>query len=272
MIKKLLFSGVLLSSMFFANAQVQVWKDDFNDEDLSDWTLIDADDDGYNWGDVFQIQNSAGTPVTPISLISRSWQTVPLTPDNWAISPAINIEGAGGALTLSWITQVAAQSWDMEKFSVYVATTPDQAALLASPVQVTKTLGVGTNAGTPVNHTLDLSSFLGQPQIYVAFRHWDTTDMDFLSVDDVTVTATTLATSDVNKTKLSIYPNPTTDVLNIKSDSKVKSADIYDISGKLVKSVEVADGKINVQELANGSYVLKVSSEKGATSHKFIKK
>ena len=274
MIKKLLFAGALALAFNSMNAQVQIWKDDFNDEDISDWTLYDEDGDGFMWGDIFEIRDEDQNPVTPVSLISRSWQQAPLTPDNWAVSPAIDISKAQGTLTLSWITQVAAQSWDQEKYAVYVSTSPDMAALLASPVKVTETLGQGTNAGTPVNHTLDLSSFIGQPQIYVAFRHFDCTDQDFISVDDVTVTATSLmAVSDVNKKSVSIYPNPTTEVLNLNVNSKVNSADIYDLSGKLVRNVTVSsDKKVNVKDLRNGTYVLKVNTEAGSTSHKFIKK
>lgn len=274
MIKKLLFAGALALAFNTMSAQVQVWKADFNDEDISDWTLYDDDGDGFMWGDIFQITNTGGTAVTPVSLISRSWQQVALTPDNWAITPAIDISKAQGTLTLSWITQVAAAAWDLEKYSVYVSTSPDQAALLASPVKLTETLGQGTNAGTPINHTLDLTSFIGQPQIYIAFRHFDCTDQDFLSLDDVTVKATSLlAVSDVTKNAVSIYPNPTTEVLNVNVNSKINSADIYDISGKLVRNVTLsADNKVSVQDLKNGTYVLKVNTEAGSTAHKFIKK
>lgn len=274
MIKKLLFAGALALAFNTASAQVQVWKADFNDEDISTWTLYDDDGDGFMWGDIFQVQDDEENPVTPVSLISRSWQGAPLTPDNWAVSPAIDISAAQGTLTLSWITQVAAASWDLEKYSVFVSTSPDQAALLASPVKLTQTLGQGTNAGTPVNHTLDLTSFIGQPQIYVAFRHFDCTDQDFLSVDDVTVSATSLlAVSDVKKNAVSIYPNPTTEVLNLNVSAKVNSADIYDLSGKLVRNVSVSsDNKVNVKDLRNGTYVLKVNTEAGSTAHKFIKK
>lgn len=250
---------------------MQVWKDDFNDEDVSDWTRYDDDGDGFNWGEIFQITNSSGTPVTPVSLISRSWQEVALTPDNWIISPPIDIRGAGGTLTLSWITQVAAASWDMEHYSVYVGTSPDRAVLVDSPVSVTTTLGQGTNAGTPVSHTLDLTALINEPTIYVALRHYDCTDQDYLSVDDITVTATTMAVSNASKNSLSIYPNPATDVVNIKTDSKVNSVEVYDLAGKKI-NVNFADNKVNVADLAKGNYILKVNDDKGSSTLKFIKK
>lgn len=271
MIRKLLFASILGGFFALSNAQVQVWKDDFNDEDVSDWTRYDDDGDGFNWGDLFQVTNDSGTPVTPVSLISRSWQGVPLTPDNWIISPPIDIRGAGGTLTLSWITQVAAASWDMEHYSVYVGTSPDRAVLVDSPVSVTTTLGQGTNAGTPVSHTLDLTALINEPTIYVALRHYDCTDQDYLSVDDITVTATTMAVSNASKNSLSIYPNPATDVVNIKTDSKVNSVEVYDLAGKKI-NVNFADNKVNVADLAKGNYILKVNDDKGSSTLKFIKK
>ncbi|WP_452225384.1 T9SS type A sorting domain-containing protein [Lacinutrix chionoecetis] len=180
---------------------VTYFSDDFNDEDISDWTLTDSDGDGNNWGDIFAVGDGAGGFVTPVSLISRSWQNnVPLTPDNWVVSPAIDLSSASGVINLSYITQVAAQSWDEEKYSVHVGTTNDISVLVNSATSLTEVLGDAGNTGTPTPHIIDISALAGQPQVYVAFRHWDCTDEDFLSIDDVAVMGdvTTSIQTDVN--------------------------------------------------------------------------
>lgn len=41
--------------MLFGYSQSTIWMVDFNDEDLSDWTLIDADMDGNNWETCFKL-------------------------------------------------------------------------------------------------------------------------------------------------------------------------------------------------------------------------
>lgn len=74
-----------------------------------------------------------------------------------------------------------------------------------------------------------------------------------------------------------VYPNPVTEVLNVKSkDSKVSSISISDLSGKAVKTVLINDKKnnvsINVSELSAGNYILIIDTEKGKFSKKFIKK
>lgn len=162
--------------------------DDFNDQDVSDWTRYDVDGDGKQWADIFFVPDANNNPVTPISLISRSWQVNPLTPNNWIVSPAINLSTATGAVALTWKVQCAAAAWDLEKYSVYVATSSDMASLMASPVTFSEVYDDPANAGTSYLRTLDVSSLAGQT-IYVAFRHHDVTDNDFISIDDIRVAA-----------------------------------------------------------------------------------
>lgn len=83
---------------------------------------------------------------------------------------------------------------------------------------------------------------------------------------------TLLATSDVaKKSTVSVYPNPATDVINVKSDNKISQISIYDASGKTVKTT--AETTINVENLAKGSYVVSIKYADGTTeSKKVIKK
>ncbi len=183
--KKLLFLASMMALPFFGNAQTY-FSDNFDDEDVSDWTRYDVDGDGLHWADYFQVTDGAGTPVTPISLISRSWQQTPKTPNNWIISPAVNLTSATGNIVLSWKVQCSASQWDQEHYSVYVGTSSDMASLEASSVTFSETYDDPADAGTQYTRTLDVSSFAGQT-IYIAFRHHNVTDMDFISIDDVTV-------------------------------------------------------------------------------------
>ena len=69
---------------------------------------------------------------------------------------------------------------------------------------------------------------------------------------------------------LSIYPNPTTSVLNIKMDSNLKSATIYSILGK--KVLETTSNNINTSNLNSGLYLIKIASENGSVAtKKFMK-
>lgn len=89
----------------------------------------------------------------------------------------------------------------------------------------------------------------------------------FLAVEDVEL-----------KSKLKLFPNPVTDEMTLRIDNSVilKKLSVYDINGK--KSMEQTDfdaqilqQKINVSQLPSGIYFLKVESQEGVTSLKFVK-
>ena len=84
-----------------------------------------------------------------------------------------------------------------------------------------------------------------------------------------------LAVNQVSNADFSVYPNPTNNVLNIKFSeykTEIKTAVIYDLSGRIVQSVAVSNQSINVKSLANGTYILVVKDVDGKQfSQKFIK-
>lgn len=81
-----------------------------------------------------------------------------------------------------------------------------------------------------------------------------------------------LAVSDVaKKSFVSVYPNPATEVINIKSDKKITEVSIYDAAGKIVKTT--AETSINVENLAKGAYIVSIKYVDGSKeSTKVIKK
>ena len=78
-----------------------------------------------------------------------------------------------------------------------------------------------------------------------------------------------LAVNDINKTKISIFPNPSSDFINIKSDEEIRSIKIYDIKGSLVKSDN--NSKIDISAFQKGDYVISIETRSGIETKKFIK-
>ncbi|MBI3511287.1 MAG: T9SS type A sorting domain-containing protein [Bacteroidetes bacterium] len=74
---------------------------------------------------------------------------------------------------------------------------------------------------------------------------------------------------------LSISPNPSSSLLTIKNNSSLKNISIYDLSGKLCRSVEVNDQQqeiiISVADLSSGEYLIVGLNDKQRFSSKFIK-
>jgi len=72
-----------------------------------------------------------------------------------------------------------------------------------------------------------------------------------------------------------LYPNPANGVLNItsKQNIELQSISIYNVLGQMVVSVPNAKGVngVDVSNLSNGNYFIKVVSDKGTSNAKFIK-
>ncbi|MFZ4930441.1 T9SS type A sorting domain-containing protein [Chryseobacterium sp. Mn2064] len=84
----------------------------------------------------------------------------------------------------------------------------------------------------------------------------------------------TLAVNEASakNTQVSVYPNPAKETVNFKNADKIKVVDIYDATGRKVKSVQVNGENINVQDLRTGSYYLEIQLKDGSTSYeKLIK-
>ncbi|WP_300564983.1 T9SS type A sorting domain-containing protein [Flavobacterium sp.] len=82
-----------------------------------------------------------------------------------------------------------------------------------------------------------------------------------------------LSTEDFSATTFSVYPNPTRDFLNLKNDMNlsIDMISIFDLTGKKVFEQKGNNASINVQPLANGIYMIQISSEGRSFQNKFIK-
>jgi hypothetical protein len=71
---------------------------------------------------------------------------------------------------------------------------------------------------------------------------------------------------------VSIYPNPANNVVNINSDTQLKTVRIVNYTGQVVYTENVSGNtlSINTSDLATGIYVLQFESESGWTSQKLI--
>lgn len=116
-----------------------------------------------------------------------------------------------------------------------------------------------------------LAAYAGQTNVQVRFQYTGN-DADAVAIDDVQVLGSgTLSTSEISsKTKTSISPNPTKGEVNIKTDKKIKSSTILDMSGKSVMNTN--SEKLNISSLPKGIYLIKVEFADGtSTTEKVIK-
>lgn len=90
----------------------------------------------------------------------------------------------------------------------------------------------------------------------------------------LTMAASTLSTNEIaaNSKKVNLYPNPAKTTVSFKNFDKIKSVDIYEATGRKVKSVKPEGESISVEDLRSGSYYLEIQLKDGSTSYeKLIK-
>ncbi|NBW30803.1 MAG: T9SS C-terminal target domain-containing protein [Flavobacteriales bacterium] len=98
-------------------------------------------------------------------------------------------------------------------------------------------------------------------------------------VEDYTVNITTSGASllENDLSAITIYPNPSSDILNIdlsSANEEVKSISIVDITGKLIQTIDVHENtyiSLNVSSLASGLYHVMISSASNSIVRQVVK-
>ena len=153
----------------------------FEDEGCpSGWLNIDDDGDSYDWNCswIHEVYNGSECAASA-SYINDIGA---LNPDNWLISPALDFTGYNSIMLSYW---VAAQDpdWPSDHLEVWVSTTGTDIADFTDQVEdYTETDDIWKQ------RTVDLSSYAGET-IHLAWRHCECTDMYWIKIDDIKVTA-----------------------------------------------------------------------------------
>jgi hypothetical protein len=156
--------------------------EDFENGLPDTWTIIDNDGDGNNW---YSLNTSAEYCHSGTGLVtSASYSGNALTPDNWLITPQLDLQG-----TLSVWLRGQDPSWAEEHFAIYVSTTGNNVADFT-----TELVGETVATGDYLEYTADLGAYAGQTG-YIAIRHFNITDMFRLNVDDFGLFGATIPAS-----------------------------------------------------------------------------
>ena len=85
--------------------------------------------------------------------------------------------------------------------------------------------------------------------------------------------ATVTSNVELSNKQLKLYPNPVADVLHISLTNKVKieQVKIIDFKGRNVLFQTNGDLDVNVNQLATGSYFIRIRTNKGNCQQQFVK-
>lgn len=74
------------------------------------------------------------------------------------------------------------------------------------------------------------------------------------------------------RSELTLYPNPVSDTVYIKTNGNVESVSIFNMNGGLVKSINGNVKSVHVKDLNIGIYLVRIITKSGTTTKKLIKK
>lgn len=96
------------------------------------------------------------------------------------------------------------------------------------------------------------------------------------AIDNITIEVGNLllSTAELKKFGFSLFPNPTTGLLNFKANEAVSQIEIFNTLGQEVynKALNVTNGQLDVSHLNNGIYSIKATINGQSGTMKFIKK
>jgi len=287
------------------NSQITIFEDDFESYDdftitnFGDWVKFDIDGEN-TWG-VFETdfphegEPMAGiifNPFTCTTDVSSASNYSPIDgstkyftfwtvgtsgsiSDDYLVTPMIDLQNVTDPTLTFYAKSLAStnsSSITPEQFEVLLSTTGNAVS------DFTVNLG-GIESNQREGHTWDqytrdLTPYIGQ-QVYIAI-HYISPDTSYaLHFDDFKVNATSVAgINDYNSLDFSIYPNPTKNTINIKTEGIIDTIIVSNILGEIFVNINPDSNEtridINKYNLGRGIYFVKVRSGKNTRTSKII--
>src|SRR5690606_16137184 len=73
-----------------------------------------------------------------------------------------------------------------------------------------------------------------------------------------------LSTENFNALSFNVYPNPTTDIINVETTEQLSAYTIYDATGRLVRqSMFDGSNQVNLENASNGVYFIRIVTVEG---------
>ncbi|WP_310398027.1 T9SS-dependent choice-of-anchor J family protein [Hymenobacter sp.] len=235
-------------------------------------TVTDSNADGFTWqarstAAPFSTANVArSAPNAMAYVVNDADRTVGA--NDWFYTPALTL-AAGQRYRLSFYYRVAPASTGgsfVEQLEVKYGATATPAGqtttIFTNNNITTATYALLDNASTPA--VLDIAPAAGT--YYVGFHALSGADQGFLAVDDLTISAGPLATSEALRRAVSVFPNPSNSgVFNLEiRGANAKQALAVEVTNMLGQRVYAGTAKDNLRTaldlsgLASGIYNLKV--------------
>ena len=244
------------------------------------WSVIDEDEDGYNWDVSYQVLDENGIIVSGNTGVgyftSASFDNAEgvLNPDNYLVLPQLDIQPNED---LSFYIGAVDPSYFLENYSVLLSSTGN------NPEDFTDTLLTEVLAAHIFQfREIDLFDYEGM-QVYVAFNHHNSSNQFQIRLDDVLYPSTLeeceilVSLNEIGDelVELKIFPNPSQGIFTVEnSNSRIEEIIILGLTGMQVwnqKYLERSQSqRADLSSLSKGVYTMIVKTDKYTTSERVI--
>ena len=263
--KRLLFGAVLISSHALI-AQVDLFVTDFQSGIPAAYTIVDNDHltpsaQVAEYTDAWIIATDPNNPSDSVAA-STSFFDPTGTADRWLITPALNLGAYGNYIGWSARSQDASFP---DSYRVLLSTTDNNIS------SFTDTLG--SIAGEFVDWTdrfvnLSTQGYLNQT-VYIAFVNVTSNGFK-LYIDDIHAwKEDPVSVNELVIPSFHISPNPASESIHIGVDQGYIRSEIYAMDGSLLLSSQATD--IPIQSLPHGVHIVRVYTNQGVSTQRFIK-
>lgn len=264
--RKITFLFAMLVSAMFISAQTTIFQEGF-EGNVSSWKIISLDPDTNHW---YIVTGSSNAHTDSAYASSKSWLNdgspngIPLKPNNYLISPAINLVGVKGTISLKWWIDNSSTYYPAEHYTVLCSHTDTAVASFTDSL-----FGETLAAGPWTERTVNISSYAGQT-IYLAWVHRYCTDNDRLKLDDISVSSSASINESASNFNLFVSPNPATDKLFVNLSNDKSDVVIYNMVGGKVKELRNVSNLqiLDVSDLSEGMYMISVIVNNNIASRK----
>ena len=226
-------------------------------ENLSGWSVIDANSDLYTW----DIYTGAKYAHTGTGFAAYGYNVDAVTAaDDWLFTKCISLS-AGNSYQLKFYYRALVNLY-AEAMNVNIGTVNSVAGM------TTQLLDIPSITDTTYPSSTTIFTVPSTGTYYIGFHCKSAADAAYLMLDDISIDLVT-GVAENSTQDISVYPNPANDKLFILSEN-IKNVEIYNLLGKVVFETETLNpnGSIDIANLPKGTYIVRITKDNNVISKK----
>ncbi len=228
-------------------------------DDLSGWTILDANTDTFFW-DIYSGVKYAHSGTQFAAYIYNSDGVT--AADDWLFTKCINLV-SGNTYQLKFYYRAMMNVYP-EAMNVKIGTTNNVAGM------TTQLVDLPSITDTTYPSSITQFTVPSTGNYYIGFHCKSLANEDILILDDITIDMVTGVSANENPQDISIYPNPASTMVTVVAPERVTHLKVLDLLGNVVHEEDGLQNivTLNTSNYSKGIYFVVVTTEKQTFTRK----